>query len=515
MPQIFFPDHTFRKTPVPFPETGSIAIVGGTGVGKTRFMHALAERFGDSSFTLSALGTVMCEPTGSVTALFDRTMHVSPVAGGMEMTSDLDKLMTLLLHDEFRYLLEQKRRSLFCGEDFHPGPTRLDSVATAWKRIFPESDIMQHDTRLMFSTPAGDNPIASSKLSSGEKAILYYLAAVTYAPSHAAIFIYNPAMFVHPALLHLLWNTVEGLRPDCRFVYNSSDMEFINSRTSMQCVWVKAQDIASRTWEYDILMPGDLPPDLSTALLGSRRPILFIEGDTRHSIDVRLYPLVFPEYIVKPLGSCDKVIETTRSVKSINSMHHLESMGIVDRDRRTPQEVSYLRKRGIRVPEVAEVENIFLLPAVIRAMAANRKRNPDKVYDKVKRNILKMFASQIEQQVLQHVRHRMKRLIVSHSDIKAHTLSDLEHHLRSLPRQIDLRHEYETISAQFKGLLERQDMPGVLRVFNHKPMLPECGVVSLLGYGSKEDYITGVLDVLKRDGNDASGLRRAIRSIYG
>ena len=31
-------------------------------------------------------------------------------------------------------------------------------------------------------------------------------------------------------------------------------------------------------------------------LVGVRKPVLFIEGDARHSIDAKLYPLVFKDY---------------------------------------------------------------------------------------------------------------------------------------------------------------------------------------------------------------------------
>ena len=102
--------------------------------------------------------------------------------------------------------------------------------------------------------------------------------------------------------------------------------------------------------------------DLDTALLdllGSRKPVLVIEGDDKHSIDSRLYPLIFPEYTVKPLGSCNKVIETVRSFGDLKNFHMLESRGIEDRDRRSDPEVEYLRNKNILVPDVAEVENLM------------------------------------------------------------------------------------------------------------------------------------------------------------
>ena len=37
------------------------------------------------------------------------------------------------------------------------------------------------------------------RLSDGEKAVLYYAAAVLYAPENAVIFVEAPEMFLHPS----------------------------------------------------------------------------------------------------------------------------------------------------------------------------------------------------------------------------------------------------------------------------------------------------------------------------
>ena len=60
-------------------------------------------------------------------------------------------------------------------------------------------------------------------------------------------------------------------------------------------------------------------------------------------------------------------------------------------------------------------------------------------------------------------------------------------------------------------MVRDNDYNGVLRVFNHKPMLPDSGVAQLLGYRSKDEYIRGVLDVLASDDHDSEALRNVIR----
>jgi len=99
------------------------------------------------------------------------------------------------------------------------------------------------------------------------------------------------------------------------------------------------------SWDYEFIRNDDsFPEGMYLDILGSRKPVLFIEGAATGSIDVKLYPYIFPEYTVKPLGGCNKVIEATRAFADLKEIHHLESRGIVDRDRRTEREVEYLRK---------------------------------------------------------------------------------------------------------------------------------------------------------------------------
>lgn len=511
MDELFLPPRTDGKQPEVFPEGRQITIVGGSGVGKSRFMRALTTAFGDWAFSISALGTLNCEPGGSIDKLYNAKMHGT---NAQQCSTDLDRLGVMIFRDEFHYLLSVKSESLIEGKRLYFKPTKLDSLIRIWQDIFPDNTIMREQDTLLFATPGGQNLISTGKLSSSEKTVLYYIAAVLYAPENGVIFVDNPGMFLHPAMLHIVWNAVEGLRPDCTFVYNTSDMEFMNSRTENVTIWVKSQDTAAGSWDYEVLPAGALPDDLTTCLLGTRRPVLFIEGDATHSIDAKLYPLVFPRHSVRPLGSCNKVIEATRSFCDMQQIHRLDSYGIVDRDRRTDEEVAYLRRKHIMVPEVAEIENIFMLESVIRIMAHIRGKQAERVVMKVKKNVMRMFASLYREQALQHVRHRMKRLLECRGDARVRTIGELEEHLRSLPEIIDVRSHYDTLMAHFHKIVKQDDYGAVLRVFNHKPMLADSQVAALLGYRNKDAYIAGILSALKRHNHQAEALRQAIREVF-
>lgn len=509
--EVKLPPRVDGKEPEAFPSNRQITIVGGAGAGKSRFMRALMESFGSRAFSISALGSLSCEPSGSVESLFrSRPMFTADT----RPATDLDRLAIMLFQDEFHYLLTVKGQSLLEGKRMRLEPTKLDSLVRIWQDIFPDNTVMREQGTLRFSTPGGSDLISTSKLSSSEKTVLYYIAAALYAPENGVVFVDNPGLFLHPAMLHVVWNAVEGLRPDCAFVYNTSDVDFMNSRTENVSIWVRSQDTAAHAWDYEVLPPGAMPDDLTTCLLGIRRPVLFIEGDGKHSIDAKLYPLVFPYHSVRSLGSCNKVIEATRSFSDIQQIHHLDSYGIVDRDRRNDEEVAYLRRKNIMVPEVAEVENIFMLESVMDIMARKRGRNPERVVAKVRNSVMKMFESHFREQVLLHVRHRMKRMLECRGDARVRTVDELENHLRSLPDIIDVRRHYDALMREFRRIVKERDYPAVLKVFNHKPMLPDSQVAGLLGYKNKDSYISGVLWTLKNHDRYAAEMRQAIRAVF-
>lgn len=518
MNRLTLPPLTDHREPPALPEAGQLTIIGGSGAGKTKFMEKLTALTGDRAYCLSAVSAPFpereeSERFGSIDMLY-REAAGSSAYMRTDAVSELDKLIFMLFNDEFEYLLTMKQAHFDGGGTLKLKPTKLDRLATLWERVFPGNRIVRANGTMMFSTAAGDDLITAGNLSQGEQTVLYYASAVLYAMPHAVIFVDSPSLFLHPTVLNNLWNSIEELRPDCTFVYNSVDVEFVNSRTNNVCVWVKSYDAENEAWDYEIVTSGNFSEDIFVDLIGTRKPILFIEGDARHSIDARLYPLVFQDCTVKPLGSCDKVIESTRTFNDLRNMHHLESRGIVDRDRRTDPEVDYLRRKSVMVPDVAEVENIFLLEGVVRAMAVRRARDPQRVFSKVEKAVEDEFRRRFDEQALQHVRHRVKREVECRIDGRFSCITAMETHLRSLINILRPREQYNELRRQFQDILERHDYAAILKVFNHKPMLGDCGVARLLGYKSKEDYVYGVIAVLKEDSPQADAIRAAVRRCF-
>lgn len=496
-----------------------VTVIGANGAGKTRFINKLVEQCGDQAYRISALRAIFPledkEPLkGSISERFNKlNQNMQQVVNTAK--SEFDKLTYIMMIDEFRSLMNFKAHQLMKEEMEFP-KTKLDTVVKMWQEVFPKNKVLRENGKLLFTTEGQTDRYSAPRLSDGEKAVLYYIGAVLYAMEDAVIFVDDPETFIHTSIMNTLWNVIEEMRPDCTFVYNTHDIDFASSRIDNKCVWVKDFNPEEKTWDYEVLnSSNNLSDSLYIDLLGTRKPVLFVEGDEEHSIDSRLYALIFPEYTIKPLGSCNKVIESVRSFNSLQGLHHLDSWGIVDRDRRDDKEVEYLRNKKILVPEVAEIENILMLEGVIRAVARHRHKNEDDVANSVKRTVFKLFDNELKQQALMHTRHRVKHDIEMRVDMKFRNIGALEDHMIDLVNEINPRGIYEMLCREFHIYIQKKDYNKVLRVYNQKLMITQSGVPALCGLKAREDYIKTVLKILKGNGRDAKAIRATIKECFG
>lgn len=487
-------------------------IVGANGAGKTRFTAATAKALGDKAYPLSALQalyrTISSSDEVPATLRPILSAAIAATIGRGQSATLLDLYLAQLLHDEVISLLSYKLAKAG-KKKTTPEKTRLDTVIELWQDVFPGNKVLVDSGEILFSRGIDADIYSSVRLSDGERAVLYYTAAVLYAPAGSVIFVDSPEIFLHPTLMTSLWNRLETLRGDCIFCYTSHDTEFVDSRNGATMVWVHDCDIAAGRWDYDILPPGTgISGELYMTLAGARKPVLFIEGNSERSIDARLYPLIFPDFSVRSLGSCNKVIEATRTFNDLSAMHKLDSFGIVDRDRRDFHEVEYLRRKKIMVPEVAEIENLLIVEDVVREMAQITGHNPDHVFSHVSKAVISMFKAEITAQALMHTRHRVKRTVEYRVDARFPNITKLEEHLEGLLNEINPRKYYEQFCREFHAYVRDGDYASILRVYNQKSMLPNCNVAQLCGFANKDRYIDGVLQRLRESPAMRDAMRR-------
>lgn len=236
-----------------------------------------------------------------------------------------------------------------------------ERVIDVWNFVFPYRELRLEKDRVRAVSES--NEFSGQEMSDGEKVGLYLISQILLAEKDCILIIDEPELHLHKALMVRLWNKLEECRNDCTFIYITHDLDFAVSKPSSKLIWI--QGYKSNLWEWKEIDPNEvIPENLFLEILGSRKPILFVEGD-RGSLDIQIYQTYYDNFTVIPCGSCEKVIEAVKGLKTHSDLHDKEVYGLIDKDWRTEEQLSSLKSDGVFSITLNEVENIFLVPEII------------------------------------------------------------------------------------------------------------------------------------------------------
>jgi len=138
-------------------------------------------------------------------------------------------------------------------------------------------------------------------------------------------------------------------------------------------------------------------------------------------------------------------------------MHYCKVRGIIDRDRRSDTEIGKLNQCSVFCPEVAEVENFFLLPGVIKIVAESLQRIPqeiEKILDSVKQNTFDFLAKIIDEQALLFTRQKVQNNINGAINKNFSTVDDYKATVDSIPKMVDVGLIYEQTRATLQKIID-------------------------------------------------------------
>lgn len=512
---------TKLNTPQPVRlDTDVLVVIGANGIGKSSFGRDLLDRYPEQAEKISGIHALFVnneETDASEGNELTQLQSMIKERLFMPRLSEYEKLILYLQTEEFEAAVMYKEASKDCP-NLSPPLTKLDRIQTIWEKMFPHNRLLRKSgfIEVISTGKKHSGAYTAGRMSDSEKLVFYLTGAVLRAGPQALLVIEEPETLLHNFIKTQLWDEIEAIRPDCTFVYLTHDIDFAASRTDSKRIWIRSYDADAKIWDYELIESNDgFPEEVYMEILGSRKPILFIEGTDSNSIDSRLYPLIFPDYMVKPVGGCQKVIETTKAFGQLKDFHTLDSKGIVDRDRRTQGEINYLREQHIFVPDVAEVENLLMIEAVIKTVARRLMKNPEEVFKQVKENVIRLFEKELETQVILHAKHLVRKKLETTVDRKITSVDQLTDHVESIRQNIHVGEIYKTIKQEFLGYAEAGDYKSILRVYNQKGMLPQSRLCGICGISNKESYLNLILSILKENKEDAEAIRTAIKESLG
>lgn len=426
----------------------------------------------------------------------------------VSLLNDYQKLMVYLFSDHTEESAKYLQASKESDQRVEPPITKLDKVKTIWERILPHRELILGGLRIQTKVRGSESAAYnSSEMSDGERVIFYLIGQCLAAPKNGIIIVDEPEIHLHKSVQAPLWREIESLRPDCLFVYMTHDVDFAVALHESKKIWLKAYDGSSWDWEEVPEIEG-LPETLLIEILGSRKPVVFVEGQNG-SYDVSLYRAVLSDFLVMPCGSCSQVIQTVKALRSSNELHHMEVYGVIDRDRRIDAEVQSLMEGGIYTLNVAEVENLFCVPEIISLVSERLVRNPEDDIKSVEEFVIGKISSELENQISMRVASEIKFKLNCFNE-KAKGAEGLKQALDELTSNINIDDLYDESLSLFNQAIEGRDYLLALKLYNRKSLSSQVSKHLGLSHGQLAELV-----VRMANSDGSSGVKNALRSYFG
>lgn len=176
-------------------------------------------------------------------------------------------------------------------------------------------------------------------------------------------------------------------RSDCAFVISTHDITLPHDQEHSSALLLRKYNHQPKSWAVDFIVSVEsLDEEVALAVLGSRRTLLFVEGDVS-SLDIQLYQILYPSVSIRPLGSCVDVERVVKGIRESADNHWITAYGIIDRDNRSDEECSQLSQEGILAIKQYSIESLYYHPLVIKAIlsrvATVNEIDPEQIYEEI------------------------------------------------------------------------------------------------------------------------------------
>lgn len=354
-----------------------------------------------------------------------------------------------------------------------PEPTKFERLTEIWERLLPHRTLHVTGDNIEVSVVGSAARYSASDMSDGERAIFYMIGQTLSADRDSAVIIDEPELHVHPSIMAKLWDELEAARYDCAFVFITHDLGFAASRTAQKFVILDFEPVPR--WKIEAV-PEDtgFSEELTTLILGSRRPVLFVEG-TESSLDYAIYRCCFPAWTVICRGSCEDVIHAVSTVRKNKELTRIACAGIVDADAYEADDIAKLKGLGISVLPVAEIENLVLLPGISRAIAKSegyKDQEQDEVLQALADDVFALVTfSEIEEAAVRYCRRRIDRVLKKLDLSGAPTIAGIAKEYAAQTGALDIDKIAKTASTRIEEAIKACDLPALLANYDNKGLM--------------------------------------------
>ena len=519
-------------------ETGKTTIIiGANGSGKTRLAVYLEEQLGEKAHRIAAHRALSLNPnvdripetkarqyltygdSGNSVSISNRKYYRWKNNAPTSLLNDFDRLLQYLFAQQTTLAVENNQK-LNRREKITNSKTKLDILQEVWERLLPLKKLhITADNIRVSSTSIESADYSASEMSDGERAVFYILGQVLSANEDSILIFDEPELHIHKSIISNLWDEIEKLRPDCSFLMITHDIEFAAMRVAKK--YVIRNYYSDPAWDISEIPDSELDEQTITLILGSRKPILFVEGE-KTSLDMETYRLCYPEWTVIPKGSCKDVIQAVSSLRKLNEdmpILNIKCAGIVDRDTRDSAQIQELEEQDIKVLRYSEIENIFSLSSVAYEILKiegftdyelnNKKEQFEaELLDHIKNEL---SGDKLEVFVAKRIHRRIDAYLkkIDFADTKnGNEIKDKLSSELSVLTESEINKWISEMRDEIQECIKNEDIDRLLCIYENKGLLAKTA--SILASTSKSNFEGWLMRQLKVPNNS---LLQAIKSV--
>ena len=373
-----------------------------------------------------------------------------------------------------------------------------------------------NDEEILAQRKDNDKSYSIAQMSDGERAAAIMAANVLVADPGTAFLIDEPERHLHRSVIEPFLSALFSQRQDCSFVISTHEIALpiaIPTARVMilrSCEWQNNRPVA---WEAELLDSGEhLPEDLKRDILESRRRILFVEGKA-NSLDLPLYGALFPELSVIPEGSCDEVIRAVKGLRGSYEHHHVEAIGLVDKDDRTEEQVSELVQDSVFALDVYSVESLYYCADAIEAVSCRQAeslgRDPQAMLHAATQNALEAIRAD-ENLPERMAARRSERLVCNRFATHLPDWREIKATGGQLTINKPIENPFQGELDLFNNLNETGDLDSLIKRYPLRESGVLDSIAKALECGNRENYERMVVARVRDDESLALKLRERI-----
>jgi ABC-type cobalamin/Fe3+-siderophores transport system ATPase subunit len=469
----------------------SILIVGANGGGKTRLAVKIEDELGERAHRISAHRALLLNPavakiSEEMALLGLRMGHAQKGIGlghrknsrwhGQAATSllnDYEFLVQALFAEQANTSLKTHKNAR-AGSTAKPPLTKFERLVSIWDRVLPRRMLDVTGDDIQAVVVGSDEKYGAAEMSDGERAIFYLIGQTLTAAPDSLIIFDEPELHIHRSIMSRLWDELEAARPDCAMVFISHDLEFVASRRGQKYV-LRDYDPATGWMIQEVPEDSGFAEDIATLILGSRVPVLFVEG-RGGSLDRAIYRACYPGWTIIPRGSCEEVIHAVVTMRANAVLTRVTCAGIVDADAYDSDEIQLMQRKGIGVLPVSEIENLFLLPSVTRAIAEAEGFAGDDLQAKLNAILDELFSfaaapKHLLPVVMGYSRRRIDRTLKNIDLGSSTTVEGLAEDYAVRTAALDVQGLARHATESIEGAIADRDAAALLRWFDNKGLM--------------------------------------------